>query len=187
METIIYMVRHAESPYRSGEEETRGLSERGCADAEAVCERLRHERIDAVVSSPYARAIQTLRPLAERLGLQLELDAGFRERQLADAGCAPGNFMSAIEKVFADPGFSFPGGESNQAAQERGVAALRRIFAKYPGKRVAIGTHGNMMTLIMNYYDSRYDVHFWKRMTMPDIYKLTFVEETLIDAVRLWG
>jgi len=62
--TIVYMVRHAESPYVRGEERSRGLSEKGRADAVRVTEMLAAEPIDAVVSRPYARAIQTVEGVA---------------------------------------------------------------------------------------------------------------------------
>ncbi|SFL30896.1 2,3-bisphosphoglycerate-dependent phosphoglycerate mutase [Paenibacillus sp. 1_12] len=36
MKTIIYMVRHAESPYTEGNERTRGLTPKGKMNAETV-------------------------------------------------------------------------------------------------------------------------------------------------------
>lgn len=42
------------------------------------------------------------------------------------------------------------------------------------------------MTIIMNYYDPRYDFAFWKKTTKPDIYKLSFENDTLTDVERLW-
>ncbi|RCW48605.1 hypothetical protein DFP97_106308 [Paenibacillus prosopidis] len=42
------------------------------------------------------------------------------------------------------------------------------------------------MTLIMNYFDNRYDFEFWESTSMPDIYKLEFEEQKLIEVVRLW-
>ena len=38
MKTIIYMVRHAESPYNEGTERTRGLTTKGKGDVEKVTE-----------------------------------------------------------------------------------------------------------------------------------------------------
>lgn len=48
-----------------------------------------------------------------------------------------------------------------------------------------IGTHGNLMVLIMNYLDSKYDITFWKGLQMPDIYKLTFYGENLTSVIRI--
>lgn len=40
-------------------------------------------------------------------------------------------------------------------AEERGVAAITGILTHHPGSRVAIGTHGGLMTLIMGHYHRR--------------------------------
>lgn len=41
------------------------------------------------------------------------------------------------------------------------------IIDKYKGKRIAIGTHGNIMAIMMNYFDKKYDYSFWKSLSMP--------------------
>jgi 2,3-bisphosphoglycerate-dependent phosphoglycerate mutase len=45
MKTIVYMVRHAESPYTEGIERTRGLTLEGKMNAERITEILTNERI----------------------------------------------------------------------------------------------------------------------------------------------
>jgi hypothetical protein len=41
--------------------------------------------------------------------------------------------------------------------------------------------------LMMNYYDSIYHYEFWKQLSMPDIYQLTFDEkQQLMNVTRLW-
>lgn len=71
MHTTIYMIRHAVSPYLTGQERTRGLSQQGAADAGRVKEILKNEDIAHFVSSPYTRAVATLQPLAEAAGRRL--------------------------------------------------------------------------------------------------------------------
>ncbi|WP_410720301.1 histidine phosphatase family protein [Brevibacillus sp. SIMBA_076] len=71
-------------------------------------------------------------------------------------------------------------------ARSRAVAALQEILDRYRGKKIAIGTHGNIMTIMMNHYDKQYDFAFWKKTTMPDIYKLSFDEDTLVNVKHLW-
>lgn len=60
------------------------------------------------------------------------------------------------------------------------------MLDKYNGKNIVIGTHGNIMVLIMNYFDSKYDFSLWKNLEMPDIYKLTFKDRELKSVERLW-
>jgi 2,3-bisphosphoglycerate-dependent phosphoglycerate mutase len=189
MNTIVYMVRHAESPYIHGEERSRGLSEKGRADAARVTEILALEPIHAVVSSPYARAIQTVEGIAAARNLEIEVYEDLRERQFAayDYDIAEEDFWPSVKKMFADPDFALPGGESNRVARSRAVKVLEAILDAYAGKRFVIGTHGNIMTLMISHYDDRYGVDFLIRTSKPDIYKLEFDgDKRLIAVERLW-
>ncbi len=182
--TKLYLVRHAHSMY-TPEELTRPLSERGKRDASYVTERLKGEDIDVVCSSPYKRAVETVEGIAVHIGQKIKVVDEMRERTLS--GSPVEDFEEAISLVWADPGFSLEGGESNLTAQKRGVQGIMNIVEEYNGKNVVIGTHGNIMVLIMNYFDESYDVEFWKGLEMPDIYCLTFENEYLRDVSRIWA
>lgn len=65
------------------------------------------------------------------------------------------------------------------------MTALQQIIRKYAGKNIIIGTHGNLMALILNEFDSSFDFHFWQRLTMPDVYQLTFKNEELTSIKRV--
>lgn len=56
MRTIIYMVRHAESPYDEGDERSRGLTAKGKEDAEKVTKILIGEGIDIIFSTIFSRS-----------------------------------------------------------------------------------------------------------------------------------
>lgn len=189
MSTTIYMVRHAESPYTEEDERYRGLTPQGKEAAGAVTDILLQHNIEAVVSSPYARAVQTVEGLAERLGLEIELEEDLRERLLAGVyyPVEDKDFMPAIERLFREPGFAMPGGESNEGSQQRSIAALQQVMKRHKGKNIAVGTHGNIMTLMLNYFDDSYGLEFWKQTSKPDIYKLSFDGNgRLLDVNRLW-
>lgn len=171
MHTNIYLVRHAHSTYTS-DELGRPLSKNGKKDAERVTELLKNRKMDVVISSPYLRAIETVEGVASNYHLPIINMEDFKERRLANQPVE--HFETAIYKVWNDEYFSFDGGESNKEVQERGVRALKKVLTEYGGKNIVIGTHGNIMVLIMNYYDSIYDYEFWKQLSMPDIYQLTF-------------
>ncbi|WP_320323117.1 histidine phosphatase family protein [Rossellomorea sp. YZS02] len=179
MKTYLYLVRHAHSVY-TPDELNRPLSERGMQDAHKLTNKLKNEQIEVVCSSPYKRAVQTVEGLANNHDILLV--EGFKERLLSSHPVD--DFDAAITKVWENPSFSFKGGESNLFAQERGVKAILALLEKYKGKRVAIGTHGNIMTLIMNHFDKRYDYCFWKELEMPDVYKLTFEQDKLLNVEK---
>lgn len=189
MKTTIYMVRHAESPYTEGNERTRGLSLAGKKNVEKVTELLQDEGINLIVSSPYARAVLTVEGLAERLNLEIQSIEELGERHFAGENyiISDEEFMPAIRDSFSDPNYSLPGGESAADCQNRSVAALQTILEEYKGKKIAIGTHGNVMTLMMQYFDSNYGFDFWIQTKKPDIYKMEFEDLELKDVTRLWN
>lgn len=184
MITNLYFVRHAHSIY-TPDELNRPLSERGLNDTNHVTELLINENIDIVCSSPYQRAIQTVRGIAEYNKLNIEIIDDLKERTLSSSSVD--DFDSAIAKVWSDWEYSWDGGESNNTAQQRGVNSILHLLEKNAGNNIAIGTHGNIMVLIMNYFDTGYDFQFWKQLDMPDIYKLTFRFKKLINVKRIWN
>jgi 2,3-bisphosphoglycerate-dependent phosphoglycerate mutase len=181
--TNLYFVRHAHSTY-TPDELKRPLSERGQADAEKITQILKKENIDYVISSPYIRAVQTVEGITDFTGKEVIIESGFKERMLSEVPVE--NFDLAITKVWEEPTFSLEGGESNIIAQKRCVEATLKVLERYEGKNIVVGTHGNIMVLIMNYFDKKYGFSFWKELNMPDIYKLTFDGTTLKEVKRIW-
>ncbi|MFB6469099.1 histidine phosphatase family protein [Cytobacillus sp. Hz8] len=149
-----------------------------------VTQNLEKEKIDYVISSPYKRAVQTVEGIAVYFGKELIIENDFKERILSEDPVE--NFDLAVTKVWNELSFSWKGGESNIIAQKRGVEATLKVLKRYEGKNIVIGTHGNIMVLIMNYFDKRYGFGFWKELDMPDIYKLTFDGTTLKEVNRFW-
>lgn len=185
--TTLYFVRHAESVYVEGQERERGLTERGMLDAAKIADVLVQERIRWFYSSPYRRAVDTLRVLAGNCGCEITMEEDLRERKLSEKDLGKENFREAKQRVFLDPEFAFPGGESSVEAGKRAVAVLERILQQHAGEKVAIGTHGDIMTLMLNHYDPAYGYEFWENTSMPDIYKLEMdAERRLVGIKRLW-
>lgn len=183
MTTNLYFVRHAHSTY-TPDELGRPLSEKGIQDARTVTDLLIKENIDYVYSSPYKRALQTVEGIAKHINQEIVIVNDFKERRLAEGSVE--DFSMAITKVWQDYDFAWPGGESSRMAQKRGVKATLLLLEKHPGKNIVIGTHGNLMVLIMNYFDSKYDFAFWKELKMPDIYRLSFNGTELVNVQRIF-
>lgn len=78
----LYVVRHADAGSRGRHDlpdDCRPLSERGQRQAEALAEQLADVGIKRLVASPFLRCVQTLAPLASRLGIEVESDARLGE------------------------------------------------------------------------------------------------------------
>lgn len=183
MVTNLYLVRHAHS-FFTPDELGRPLSERGIRDASHVTQLLKNEGIHHVISSPYKRAIQTVEGIAKYIDNEIEIVDAFKERVLSEKPV--NDFENAIQKVWEDIDFHWEGGESNRIAQNRGVKATLNVLEKYKGKNIIIGTHGNLMVLILNYFDPSYGFNFWKELSMPDIYRLSFFGKELKDIKQIW-
>ena len=189
METTIYMIRHAESHFVFGQEKTRGLSEEGLEKTKKIAEIFEDIDVDIIVSSSYRRAVQTLEYLANKRNLPILKFEELRERPIKglDYKLPWDELMKAIEKSFEDIDYSLRGGESTRKAQERSIPIIEKLLNEYKGKSIVIGTHGNIMTIIMNYYNKEYGFNFWNSTSMPDIYKLSFASYELKNVERLWN
>ncbi|MBD2872223.1 histidine phosphatase family protein [Paenibacillus arenilitoris] len=189
MKTNIYLVRHAESPFEHGQERIRGLSEEGFAAARQVAERLKGVDVHYTASSPYARAKQTIQFLAEAKSLDIEEYEELVERPIKglDYKAPWEELLAAIRISFDDKDYALEGGETTRQARNRAVPVIEKLLENYRGHNIVIGTHGNIMTIIMNHYDDRYGFDFWHQTSKPDIYKLAFDGNRLDHVERLWG
>lgn len=185
-ETRLYFVRHAHSAYEHGRELERGLSAAGEAEARAICRRLEHEGIERFVSSPYRRAIDTIRPLAEAAGQEIELYGDLRERLVSgEQDLGPEGFLEAKRRCYAERDYRPPGGESSEEAAARAVSVIRGLLREHPGRRIAIGTHGDILTLMLGTFDPSFGYAFWQSLSMPDAYCARFVGERFLEAERI--
>jgi len=181
----VYLIRHAHSVY-TPDERSRPLSDAGKADAWRVADLLEQEEIGEIWSSPYLRSVQTVEKLAERIGQPIRLQEGFRERLLSDGPV--GDFEDSVRRLWDEPEHALPGGESNRMATIRGMEALRGVLASSRSSRIAVGTHGNIMAMMMNALDGSFGYEFWRGLEMPDIYKLSFGKEGRYKgAKRIWS
>ena len=74
---MLYVVRHAKAGSRSdwvGDDRLRPLSAKGRMQGESLAARLVDVATGTLVSSPYLRCVETLQPLAERLGGAVRAD-----------------------------------------------------------------------------------------------------------------
>jgi len=180
--TTIFLVRHAHSDY-TPDERKRPLSASGKREAERVARVLEKERVDRIYSSPYVRAFETVEPLAKEKDVEIILEEDLRERLLAP-GEVP-DFAEAVRYVWEHPDENPFGGETNEEAGRRGKEVVDRILTLHSNESIVIGTHGNLLALILQQYDERYGHDFWKGLDMPDVHKVSF-EDGRMTVEKLW-
>ncbi len=172
MKTTVYFVRHAQSDNSVKDEMTRPLTEKGMQDRMLACAYLKDKKIDAVYSSPYLRAVTTVQPLAEHLGLPICTEPAFRERATGDTA----GIEDFAKRQWEDKGFAAPGGESFQEVQSRVGMAFMALNAKHRGESYVVGCHGMMLGTVVNYFDKRFDYAAFSevRNLMPWIIEIEF-------------
>lgn len=188
MSTYVYMVRHGESPKLEGNERTRGLTEKGSLDAHRVTDILKTEGIDTFISSPYKRAVLTIEKAADFYGKEVVIYENLKECMFSneDQIISDKEVYPLVKKMFANQDFTLTEGESYKDCQRRVVKVLKEILMDFQGQKIVIGTHGLVMTLMMNYFDNQYGFEFLMQTSKPDIYKLEFKDEQLMNVERLW-
>jgi 2,3-bisphosphoglycerate-dependent phosphoglycerate mutase len=172
----VLLVRHAEPvpPFSPGWEERddeRPLSAEGRLAAEQLAEELEPYVITSVYSSPYARAIETVMPTAERRQLGVQLLPDLRERRLTLV--ATDVWADHLQRSWADPDYAVEGAESGRQAQRRAMALLDLLRTRHAdGGRLLVGSHGNLISLILQAFEPEVDHEFHMAMPMPAIYHL---------------
>ena len=108
-------------------------------------------KVDRIYSSDLSRAYETVRPLAEALGMDVIRRRDLRE---VNVGVWQGMRIEDVKTEFTEsfaaykenPGvYAFEGGESYPQAMERAARAFADIAAENDGKTVVIGTHGGII------------------------------------------
>lgn len=147
----LVLVRHAQ-PERVPEGPGRAdppLTELGRRQADALGRWLAAETVDAVVSSPLRRAVETAAAVAVATGLDLEVADDLAEWDREATSYIPVEELKATR----DPRwFAMLEGRLDDLADadpaafvERVVRGLESIVARHPGQRVVVASHGGVL------------------------------------------
>lgn len=177
--TTVYFIRHAEPNYNNHEDETRELSDKGLEDRKLVSEYLSNKKIDIVLSSPYKRAIDTVKHFADDNYLSIEIIADFRERKVDNVWID--DFNTFCQQQWNDFSYKLSDGETLSEVQSRNISALKCVLKKYKDKNIVVGSHGTALSTIINYFDPSFGYNDFAsiQLLMPWIVKLVFIEDTL--------
>lgn len=179
--TNIYFIRHAEPNYENHDDMTRALSAKGLKDRELVTKFLMDKQIDAVVSSPFKRAIDTVRDFADKNGMDITVIDDFRERRVDS--CWIEDFTSFSRNQWEDFSYKLSDGECLAEVQARNIAVLNKLLDDYQDQNVVVGSHGTSLSTIINYFDKTfgYDGFHEIRHLMPWVVQFTFDGKELIE------
>ena len=172
----VLLVRHAlpvdvGSPGYEERDDDRPLTEEGRQAAEQLADELEPYVITSVYCSPYQRAIETVTPTAKRRELKVHILPDLRERRLTLAPTP--DWLEHMRRGWADPDYALEGAESGRQAQRRAIALLDLLRTRHAdGGRLLVGSHGNLISLILQSFEPAVDFDFHWAMPMPAIYHL---------------
>lgn len=150
--TVVLLVRHGQTPTTGkllpGRAPGLHLAETGIEQAQRAAERISAlAKVDAIYASPLERARETAAPIAAARGLKVRIDKGLLECDFGDwTGAELKHLMKLPEwnTVQRAPStFTFPGGESFTAMQNRIVGAIDRLRAAHPGGTIVCVSHAD--------------------------------------------
>ena len=134
------------------------LSSLGEKQANAVSEYiLKTYKVDVIYSSPLERACNTVKGVADELGLPIIKETDLREFDFGEwEGLTheeiKNNFDDGYSKWASDPGVYTPhGGEAMAHMQTRVVEKLKEIGKREDGKTVLIGAHSSVIRTLQCY------------------------------------
>ena len=172
----IVLVRHAQAvppgtpPWEEKDDE-RPLTEQGLRDADELAFELDPYHFNAAYSSPYTRSVQTVTPTAARRSMEVQLLDDLRERRLTTK--PTDDWADLMARAWADPDFAAPGAESGRTAQLRGLRALDLLRARHAqGGRLLVGSHGNLISLILQSLEPEVGHAFHQAMPNPAVFHL---------------
>ena len=204
--TIIYLIRHAETIQENGIRNTNEnsqminekeiLSVYGEEQSKKLSQNTELNNIDVIWSSSYTRAKATAKYIANNNNLPINLDSKLNERKLGNLK-ELGEFMK--DKKTRDPSqeqlldrkFKTTDGESAEDTRKRMTEFFDRILKEYEGKKIAVISHGGAIKfLLLNWCEVNKDVKLVYNnlvldITSPCLLKMTFKGNKLINLEQI--
>lgn len=174
----LILVRHAESeiPRLGFEDEyTRPLSEKGFKQAEELVSTLRTYAPTTFYSSPYLRAVQTVRPTADIFGIPVEEVEDYREHQMSLVPI--NNWRDVLRQQWSDFNHVHDDGESMQSTSDRAWQVIESLKEKHLNETIVLAGHGTIISLTLAKLAPEIGFDFHLSVPNPALYYLQFDSE----------
>ncbi|MCM3704620.1 MULTISPECIES: histidine phosphatase family protein [Cytobacillus] len=175
-----YIVRHAKA---EGQPFSAKLTESGRQQALKLIDFFKGKEIDSIYSSPYVRAIETIRPLAQFRNLEIIEESRLGERVLSSFLFE--DWQDKLKQSFFDFDLVFEGGESHSSGMRRASSLLDELIASNEN-HIALVSHGNLSTLLLRYFDESAGFEHLMKMSNPDVFEIKVNGEDTVWK-RIWN
>jgi len=204
--TIIYLIRHAETADETGIRNTNEdfqkinemeiLSVKGEEQSKKLSKNIELQNIDVIWSSNYTRAKATAKYISNKNNLNYNLDKRLCERKLGNIEDLA-KFMNSKKtrdpsrEQLAFPEFKTRDGESAKDTNKRMNEFISEILEKHNGKRIAVVSHGGAIKFYLLSYckvNERLNLEYKGKelsITSPCLLKMTFRNNELVNLERI--
>ena len=202
--TILYLIRHSVrlpltniENYNTKQDklilnEKIVLSPLGEERAKLLGEKEELQNIDVVYTSNCVRTLETAKYLMISQNLKANIDDRLDERRVGKLNS--NIYPDWFERQYFDESFKTEGGESQKEVRDRVDEVINEILLKYKNKRIAVFSHGYAITFyLLKYcklvsiidgnlkYEFNDKIIFNKKINSPEVFKLSFEDNKLMD------
>lgn len=206
MNTVIYLIRHAdtinENGIRNTNETSQMINEKEILSIEGeetsrdLSKNIEMTNIDVLWSSSYTRAKQTAKYIASENNLTINLDYRLNERKLGNleeiaAFMRDKNTRDPSQEQLIYTKFKTSDGESAEDTNKRMTEFLNEMLETYKEKRIGIVSHGGTIKfLLLNWCEVNKNVKLEYKgkelnITSPYLLKLTFNDKKLVNLEQI--
>jgi len=167
----IYLMRHCSA---GGQHKDSPLTTEGIRQAQLLAKYFYNLQIpiDKIISSPYLRAIESMKPFAQEKGIKIDIDDRLKERILSEDPVD--DWLEILEYSFINYDFKLPGGESSTDAFLRAHQVLEMFYNHDNYSNMIVITHGNILALLLNHYLQSFGFNEWKELRNPDLFVINY-------------
>ena len=205
-DTIIYLIRHAETVEENGirntDEDSQIINEKeilsvyGEEQSKRLSENKELKNIDVIWTSSYTRAKATAKYIANNNNLCINIDSSLNERKLGNLKelaefMKNKNTRDPSQEQLLDRKFKTSDGESAEETNQRMTNFFDRILKEYEGKKIVVVSHGGAIKFfLLNWCEVNEDVRLVYNNKVLDIIshcllKMTFRDDELINIEQL--
>ena len=206
MNTIVYLIRHADTIDEKGIRNTKETSQminekeilsiKGEEDSKRLSKNVELKNIDTIWCSSYVRAKQTAKYIAEENNLQINLDDRLNERKLGNLEeiaifMKDKKTRDPSQEQLLYPKFKTSDGESAEDTNKRMTEFLKECLNENKDKKIAIVSHGGSIKfLLLNWCKVNENMKLEYKdkelnVTSPSLLKLTFKDEELMNIEQI--
>ncbi|WP_017472144.1 histidine phosphatase family protein [Amphibacillus jilinensis] len=178
----LILIRHCQA---EGQHKDSPLTNNGVNQARRLAEFLNSKglKLDRIISSPYMRAVETIKPYARQNEIDIETDSRLQERILSDQPVD--DWFDVVETSFKDMDYRLPGGESSNDALQRGLQVIKEAMEDPNHQQIAMVTHGNLLMLLLSQFEEGYGFTQWRLLKNPDIFIIEH-EQDFYQLQHIW-